>query len=201
MKMRCARVEPHVQRVFVFHIIIRIRAEEFVDVQSLPRLNPTCLDQLRHTFEQLRCVRVQLSRGFVQEKRHRHAPLALTRQRPIGAIGNHRVQTRLAPRREKPCGFHTFERGLAQGFPIDGFIHTGKPLGGCAENQGGFVSPAVHITVRCVHHFKQRANLSEFFNDDRIGFPNVHPTKKWQIRRIHAVAHHGGQNIVVRHAV
>ena len=144
---------------------------------------------------------MQLSRGFVQEKRHRHAPLTLARQRPIGAIGNHRVQTRLAPRREKLCRFHAFKRGLAQGFTIDRFIHAGKPLCGRTENQGRFVSPAVHVTVRCVHHFEQRANLGEFFNNGRVGFPNVHPTKKRQIRRIHAVAHHGGQNIVVCHTV
>ena len=159
VKMRRTRVKPHVQRVFVFHVIDRIATQKFIDVQRLPRFDTVRLDQLRHTLEQLRRIRVQLSRRLVQEKRHRHAPLALTRQRPVGTIGNHRVQTCFTPRWEKLSCFHAFECGFAQALAIHRFVHRGKPLRSRTVDQWRFVTPAVHIAVVVFDHFEQGADL------------------------------------------
>jgi hypothetical protein len=53
----------------------------------------------------------------VQEEGHRHAPLPLTRKRPVRPVGDHAVQARLAPRRKEIGVLDAAQRGRAQRFP------------------------------------------------------------------------------------
>ena len=159
MKMRRARVKPYIQCVFVLHIIGRVAAQKLVDVQRLPRFNAVRLNQLRHALQQFRRVRVQLPRHFMQEKWHRHAPLALARQCPVRTVGNHVVQTRFPPRWEKLRRFHCAQSGVTQALAVHRLIHRGEPLRRRTVDQRRFVAPAVHVAVRVLHHFQQCTDL------------------------------------------
>ena len=60
-------------------------------------------------FHQFDGARMQFAGFAVQEEGDRHAPVALARDAPVGTVGDHRVQARLAPGREEFGGFDAAE--------------------------------------------------------------------------------------------
>ncbi len=116
--------------------------------------------RLRDFFKQLQRARMQLAGFLVHEERHRHAPLALTRQRPVRAIRDHAVQALLAPRRKEGGVLDAFQRGFAQRFVdvvVRLHVHAGEPLRGRAVDDRRLVAPAVHVAVRVLLGAQQRA--------------------------------------------
>ena len=75
--VRGARVEPHVQRVAVFLVLIGLITEQLTRIERLPGLDALALDALRHLLEQLMRARVQRPGFLVHEEGHRNAPLPL----------------------------------------------------------------------------------------------------------------------------
>ena len=74
-----------------------IGAEQFGRIERLPGFDAVLFDALRHLLQQFHRARMQLAAFLVQEEGHRHAPVALARERPVRAVGDHAVQARLAP--------------------------------------------------------------------------------------------------------
>ena len=128
--VRGARVEPNIERIGVLDVIFCFIADQFFNSDVLPRFDTLFFDQLCNGFGQLRGSWVQFT-GFAMHKEcHGYTPLALARQGPVWAIGDHGVQARLAPSREKLGGFNTSQGLFAQACAaIVGFhIHAREPL-------------------------------------------------------------------------
>ena len=143
----------------------------------------------------------------VDKEGHRHAPLALARQRPVGTIGDHAVQARLAPGGIEAGRLHAPQRGGTQG--LRGFralvsghlVHAREPLGRGAVDDRGPVAPAVHIAVRVLFRMKQGARFADLLDDPGIRRPDVQSAEKRQRRSVFPVAQHRGENLLVLHAV
>jgi hypothetical protein len=150
--VRRARIEPYVERVGELAVAPLVDAEVLAG-RLEPRLDAAPGDHARRELEERGRVRVQFVGLAVDEERERHAPLPLTRQRPVRAMRDHPVQARLAPRRKELRALDAFERGLAQrsrGFrpPVAGnLVHAGEPLRGRAVDDRRPVPPAVHVAV------------------------------------------------------
>ena len=141
-----------------------VGAESSSAVDALPGLDAALLHPLRDLLEQLGRARMQRAGLAVQEERHRHAPLALARQRPVRPVGDHAVQPRLAPGGEELASFSMPRSAVARsdssGFRrrTRHFVHDGEPLRGGAEDDRRLVAPAVHVAVDVLAvHGEQRA--------------------------------------------
>ena len=202
-----ARVEPYVQRVLHLDVLLRLGAQQLPGIEGLPRLDPRLLDPLRHALDQLERARMQLARLPVDEERHRHAPLALARQRPVGAVGDHSVQARLPPRGEKARRFDAAERGGAQrlrrfrAVEPRRLVHGDEPLLAGAIDDRRLVAPAVHVAVLDSRVAEQVARLSDLLDDLRVRLPDVHAAEQRQRRIVFPVAHHRREDLAVLHAV
>ena len=172
--VRAAGIEPDIERVAVFFIGSGLVAEQLLRVKRLPGFDARALDALRHGFDQFRRARMQLTGFAVHEKRHRHAPLALARQGPVGPIGDHAVQAGLAPARIEGRLLDRTQRRLAQGRAaiLGREVHAGEPLRGRAIDDRCLVAPAVHVAVIEHHQLEQRAGFFELGTDRLGGFPD-----------------------------
>src|SRR3954454_5643869 len=121
-EVRRAGIEPDVERVAALLVLRRLGAEQLLRRDALPGLDAVLLHALRDMLEQVLRARMQRARFAMQEERHRHTPLPLTRERPVGAVGDHAVQARLAPRREEFGALDAAQRGAAQRFPGDRLV-------------------------------------------------------------------------------
>ena len=205
--VRRARIEPDVERILHLLVLRGLGAEQFPCIDALPGLDTALLHFLRDGFEQLRGSWVQGAGLPVDEERHRHTPLALARQRPVGTIGDHSVQARLAPGRIEAGCVHASQRGGAQGLRglralVSGhLVHAREPLGRGAVDDRGPVAPAVHIAVRVFFRMKQGARFADLLDDPGIRGPDVQSSEKRQRRSIFSVAHDRSENLLVLHAV
>ena len=180
-KVRRAGVEPDVERVAALLVLGRLCAKQLLRGHRLPGFDAVLLDALRHLFQQLLRTRMQRTRFAVQEKWHRHAPLPLARERPVGPVGDHAVQSRLAPRRVELCRLDAAQGGLAQAgsahFSFGGFVHRDKPLRRGAQDHWRLVAPAMHVTVHVIFLVQQRAAFLELRDDLRIRVPDRQAAK------------------------
>jgi hypothetical protein len=154
-------------------------------------------------FEQFQRARMRLAGLLVQEEGNRHAPVALARDAPVGAVGDHRMQPGLAPVGIEGRRLDGGQRLVAQAAAaLDRDpVHADEPLRRRAVDDRRLVAPAVHVAVRDLAAREQRADLGQLLDDDRIGLPDEHAAEEWQARGKHAVALHRGQDFVVVHAV
>ena len=208
---RGAGVEPDIERVLDFFVVdgrgVTTRADQVFGLERLPRFNAALLNQLGDLFEQLGRARVQRAGFLVDEKWHRHAPLALAREGPIGAVGDHAVQALLAPGGEELGVLNRAQcrgaQGLSRGHAGDagGLLHRCKPLRAGAINDRCLVPPAVHVAVIVRFALEQRASLFELLNDLRVRVPDREAAEKRQRLGVLAITHHGGEDVLVHHAV
>ncbi len=205
--VRGARVEPDVQRVAVLFVHRGVGfaqlGQERGGVQRLPGLDAVLLDLPGHGLEQLRRARVERAGFLVDEEGHRHAPLALARQRPVRPVGDHVVQPLLAPGRVERGRLDAGQRGLAQRRTVVGrhHIHAGEPLRGRAVDDRRLVPPAVHVAVLVAVRVEQVARGLQRLDDARIRVPDRQAAEQRQPAGIDAVAHHRAQDVLVAHAV
>ncbi|OPZ02461.1 MAG: hypothetical protein BWZ09_02552 [Alphaproteobacteria bacterium ADurb.BinA305] len=145
---------------------------------------------------------MQLAGLLVQEEGDRYAPVALARDAPVGAVGDHRVQARLAPRGVELGGLHGAQRALAQCGAVGGDpVHADEPLRGGAIDERRLVAPAVHVAVGDLAVREQGADLGELVDDRRVGLPDVHAAEEGKVGHVLAAARHQGQDLVVAAAV
>ena len=131
-----ARIEPHVEGVADLVVQRRFVAQQLGGVQFEPGFDAFLLDTLGHDFHQLDGARVQFTAFLVQEERDRNAPVTLAGDAPVRTVGDHRVQARLAPRRDERGVFDGFERTYTQGVAAGRlFVHADKPLRRSAVDQ------------------------------------------------------------------
>ncbi|MEJ7600502.1 MAG: hypothetical protein WKG01_21515 [Kofleriaceae bacterium] len=113
------------------------------------------------------CARVRgLARAAV-ERRDRRAPQALPRQHPVGAIGDHRVDPVVAPRRDPRGLVNLGERARAQLL----VIHREEPLRRGAEHDRSVAAPAVWVAVAdgLAGLVEQEPGIRQVLDDDRVG--------------------------------
>ena len=149
-------------------------AEQLCRIECLPGFDTAHFDALRDLFKQLRSPGVQ-SAGFTMDKKgHWHAPLSLSRQCPVRAIGNHRVQAGFAPCGVKPRGLDRGQRPFAQARTAirRSDVHASEPLVGRPVNDRRLVAPTVHVGVFVALHPQEVAGLSQGLDDAGIGVPN-----------------------------
>src|SRR5476651_35004 len=200
--VRGAGVKPHVEGVADLVVQRRFVAQQLGGVQLEPGFDALLFNALGNHFHQFDGTWVQLAAFLVQEERDRHAPVALAGDAPVRAVGNHRVQARLAPGRDELGVFDRFDRALAQGFAAGRlFVHADKPLRGGAVDQRGLVAPAVHVAVGDGFGVQQRTDFSQLVDDRRVGLEDELATEELQGRRVHAVALHWVDDVVVDQAV
>jgi hypothetical protein len=81
------------------------------------------------------------------------------------------------------------------------FVHADEPLGGGAVDHGRLVAPAVRVAVADGGGVHQAARDLQGVEDDGHGLPDVLAAEQRQVGRVHAVALHGVQDLLVVHAV
>ncbi len=110
-----AGIEPDVERVAGLVVVRGVVAQQFGRVEREPGFDAGLFDALRHHFQQLGCARMQFAGFLVGEEGHRHAPVALARDAPVGTVLDHRLQPRAAPGREELGVVDRRHRLFAQG--------------------------------------------------------------------------------------
>ncbi len=133
---------------------------------------------------------MQFAGFFMNKKGHGNPPLTLTRQCPVGAVGNHGVQAGATPGWVKLCVFDPFQGHFTQGRAVfHNTVHAGKPLAGGTINDRCLVPPAVHVAVfeRCL--LDQAADAVEGLDDFRVGFPDQFATKQRQRAGVVTITH------------
>ncbi len=146
---------------------------------------------------------MQLAGFLVDEKRHRHTPLALARQCPVGTVGDHAMQARLAPAREERGIFNRLQGGSAQAWMavLRQVVHAGEPLRSGAVDDRRFMAPAMHVAVIEHHQLEQRTDFFQLAADRLGSFPDSHAGKERQPGRELAIAHDRADDVVVFHAM
>jgi len=145
---------------------------------------------------------MQLARFLVQEEGDRHAPVALARDAPVRAVGDHGVQARLAPVGEKFRRFDGSQRRLAQGASLDRLaIHADEPLRRGAVDDRRLVAPAMHVAVGDLVRGEQAADFAQLLDDGGVGIPDVEAAEEGQALGKAAVALHRREDLLVAHAV
>ena len=197
-----AGVEPDIERVAVLLVNVGVVTEQLARIEGMPDLDAATLDTLGDLLEQLGGARMQRAGFAMDEKGHRHAPLPLTRQCPVGPVGDHRVQSGLTPMRIEVGGLDGSKRPRAQGLArgrLD--IHAGEPLVGGPIDDRCLVPPAVHIAVDELFCANQRAGFAHGLDDQGVGVPDFQAGKIWQRCGIPAVTHHRIEDVVILHAI
>ena len=113
-----AGVEPDVERVAGLVVVRGIVAQQFDGVEREPGLDAGRFDTLGDDLQQFRRARMQCAGFLVGEEGHRHAPVALARDAPVGAVPDHRLQPRATPRRKELRRIDRLHGALAQGIPL-----------------------------------------------------------------------------------
>ena len=200
--VRRAGIEPDVERVAHLVVLCCLGAQQLGRVEPEPGIDALLLDALRHLLEQFRRARMQLSGLLVQEEGDRHAPVALARDAPVRAVGDHGVQARLAPVGEKFRRFDGSQRRLAQGAALDRLaIHADEPLAGGAIDDRRLVAPAMHVAVGDLVRGEQAADFAQLLDDGGVGLPDVEAAEEGQALGKAAVALHRREDLLVAHAV
>src|SRR5690606_1675416 len=128
---------------------------------------------LRDLLHELWRARMQFAGFLVYEERHGHTPLALTRQGPVRSVGDHGVQTRLAPCRIESRFFDALEGHFTKRGALGRLtIHARKPLARGAVDDGRLVPPAVHVAVLECFDLEQRTGVLKRLHNDGVGFPD-----------------------------
>ncbi len=143
----------------------------------------------------------------IDEQRQRHAPCPLARQRPIGTIGDHRVEPRLAPARIEAGVLDAAQRCRAQ--RLDRLhaaiprhvVHAGEPLRRRAIDDRRLVPPAMHVAVRELLGVQKVARLADLLDDPGVRVPDLLAAEVRQVRGERAVALHRIQHVLVLHPV
>ena len=153
-EVRRAGVEPHVDGVGDLAVLRGIDAEVLAGRRE-PGLDAALRDAGRGLLEQPLGVGMQLVGLAVEEEGQRHAPVALARKRPVRAVGDHRLDARASPRRDRTscsrspaapsreaCGRRC--RGLRR---RRRHVHADEPLRRRAEDDRRLVAPAMRVAV------------------------------------------------------
>jgi len=147
-----AGVEPHVERVEHFLVAIGFLTKEFAGIEPEPGVDSLALDAPGDFLDELRRSGVRFARGLVDEEGDRHAPVALARDAPVGAIGDHGMQPCLAPGGVETGSVHAAQGFVAQGLAVGqgaagNRVHGDEPLAGGAVDRRTLVAPAVGVAV------------------------------------------------------
>ena len=210
--MRGAGVKPDVQDVGALEVVGCVSADDGFRRGLAPGLDAAGLHHGSSLVHDLHGARVQLAGGGVNEKRQRHAPVALAADAPVGPAGDHVAQAGLTVLGVKLRFVDGLKCQLAQAlagfvFGENAFValalgvHADEPLRCRAVNHRRLVAPAMRVAVNNVVRGKQAAVLAQFVDHQRCGFPDIQAAKERQFVHIATVALHGVEDVVVSDAV
>ena len=211
--VRGTGVEPHVENVGGLVVLSGFFGGHEVFGLSLhPGFDAFFFNALGDFFHDFERTRMQFTRCLVHEEGQGYAPVALTRDAPVGTVLDHGVQTVVAPGRDELGGIDTCQSRFAQalffGFGVEhalgvgrGLVHADEPLSRCTIDERRLVAPAVHVAV--LDHFavKQHARHAHRVNNLGLSLPDVETAEEREPVGIDAVAHYRVENLIVGHAV
>src|SRR5690554_2675960 len=138
-----AGIEPYVQGIQHFFVLVGVSTQQFVLVDVVPGVDAAGFHRLGHFLDQRLGVRVQLLGFLMDKQRDRHVSGALTGDTPVRALLEHGLNAVLAPARHPANALDGFQGVSAQ---VE-LVHADEPLGGGPVDQRGLGSPAVRIAV------------------------------------------------------
>src|SRR5215813_2899115 len=170
--MAASRVEPYVEDVRLLPELLpttlgtaRARRQEVAGRARIPLVGaPTIAHDRGHVLDQTLLDEDRLASVAV-ERDDGHAPHTLTRDGPVGTMGDHVEDAVTAPGGD-PCDLilDGVERALAESLLVQG----DEPLLGGAEQRGVLTAPAVRILMAERHLGHERADLLQVLDDLRI---------------------------------
>ena len=166
--VRHAAVKPDIENIRHALIISRriFRTQKILRVFIEPRIGTF----LAHRIDNAG-VHVGVAQNLASFAMHkygqRHAPCALARHHPVGAVFNHGVNS-VAAGFGIPC--HIVNRGQRL-VANPGFFHRDEPLRRVAENQRCFRAPAMRVLVTQFPLGKQSAGLHQRPDYSAVGRP------------------------------
>ena len=204
--MRRAGIEPDIDRIGEFAITRLVDAKILAPCGE-PRFYAALRDFRRRQLDQRERIGMQRVRGPVDKEGQGNAPLTLPRQGPVGTVGDHPIQARLAPRGiERGC-VDAGKRRCAQRGPrfsaveSGNAVHPREPLRRRAVDDRRLVPPAMHVAVRKLFSVEQRACLANLVDNPRIRIPDPHATKKRQIVRESPISLDRIEHVIIAHAI
>ena len=177
-------IEPDIQNVGDLVVLIGLIAEQFGRIQVVPDVGAPLRHPVGHLAHDPRTLWMRLAVLLVDEQRDRHAPGALPRNAPVGAIFDHRADPPFAPAGHPAHGTDGLQRIATQ----IRLFHPDEPLRGGAEGHRALVPPAVRVAVRIGCVSQQRAALAQHLDDGFVGLPDVQPFEQTSAGNEGAVA-------------
>src|SRR5690554_1549956 len=138
-----AGIEPHIQGIQHFFVLVGVCAQQFVLVQLVPGVDAAGLNRLGDFLEQFLGVGVQFLGFLVDKQGNRYTPGTLTGDTPVRALLEHGFNTVLPPAGHPADAFDGFQGVSAQ---VE-LLHADEPLGGGPVDQRSLASPAVRVAV------------------------------------------------------
>ena len=204
-----AGVEPDFEDVGALGVVHGfLGAQDVLGRHAAPGLDAALLNHGGGLVDDLHGARMQFAAVLVQEEGQ--GPAALARDAPVGPAGDHVPQAGLAVLRVELGVLDGFQRDLAQrlrglvtglGEHALALIHADEPLGGGAVDHRRLVAPAVRVAVGDGRGIQQAVAQLERIDDDGDGLPDVLAAEQRQLGCVDAVALHGAQDVIARHAV
>ena len=185
-----------------FLVLRGIRAEQFFLADCLPGFDAALLDSRATCLEQLRVRGCSSPVSSMQEERHRHAPLPLARERPVGPVLDHAVQPRLAPGQERTRCSRC--RAAPSCAAVSPFTACPSPRTTASSRAGSPASCGASSAYSCACSFrpcKQHAALFQRLRRSSDSRPRSTCRRKAAAKRHIALAHHRREDLVVLHAV
>src|SRR5579862_4265407 len=115
-------------------------------------------------------ARDRLAALFTVDGDHRHAPVALARDAPVGPGRDHVADPLPSPGGDPAHALDLGERALAE----VAALHADEPLLGRAEDDRVLAPPAVRVAVRHRLRGEQRATGAQVIDDWRVGLEHAH---------------------------
>ena len=186
-------VKPDVQRISDLAVLVRVVTQQLRRLQIKPGINAGFLHPLGDLFDQCRGLRMQLAGFPVHEQGDRHTPGTLTGNTPVGPIGQHAFDARLAPLGQ-PLHLIDFLTGTGQQARL---IHGHKPLRRRTENQRRFMTPAMRVAVFNFRQLDQIAAVFQRLDHRLVGLAHMQATHHRQIIAEQAVIQHRADRVQV----
>ena len=168
-----AGIEPHIQGIQHFFVLVGVCAQQFVLVQLVPGVDAAGLNRLGDFLEQFLGVGVQFLGFLVDKQGNRYTPGTLTGDTPVRALLEHGFNTVLPPAGHPADAFDGFQ-GIG---PQVELVHADEPLGRGPVDQRGLGTPAVRVAVAEFLRTHQLAFTRQGAAYRLVGLVNVHTGK------------------------
>ena len=152
-----------------------------------PRVGALRVEQVDHRVERLLGGHGAAALGAL-EHGDGHAPRALARDAPVGAVGHHAIRCGSSPTRESIPPRSRWRRSAFSRRRV--LVHGHEPLVGGAEDDRLVAAPAVRVAVQDLLLGHERAALAQPLDDGRVRLVHVEAREGARLVGEHAVVVH-----------